>query len=154
MKVDQPLAFSVGLIQKTHDDRLLLLLRRHPNLQQWKFVCGERIENESFRETIAREVAWQLALDRQRDFLVANVPQLSVESIENFPGSELELPVAVEFYCIHLYGRAAVAKVEQNTELKWFSCAEVCDGVAQDGLLIDPAIVGWLNKWQVVQPWR
>lgn len=153
MIMDQ-LALTIGLVQKMEMGQLLLLLQWNQRLRQWKFVAGQRIERESFREAISREVAWQLDLDRSRDFVVASVPQLSVETLEAVPGEDRDVLMFVEFYCIHLYGKSAVEKVEQDPNLKWFSCSEVCQGFTDDGITIDPAIVAWLNKWQVVQPWR
>jgi hypothetical protein len=150
----EQLALTIGLIQKVEMGQLFLLLQWSQQQQRWRFVSGQRIERESFRDTIIREVAWQLDLDRQRDFVVASVPQLSVESLEQIPGEDREVTMFVQFFCIHLYGRASVEKVEQDPNLKWFTCAEICQGFTHEGDTIEPAIVEWLNKWQVVQPWR
>jgi hypothetical protein len=147
-------SLAIGLIQKLELGQLFLLLNWNQKQQRWKFVCGQRIENESYRETITREIAWQLDLDRQKDFIVANVPQLSVETIEQLPGEDREISISVEFYCIHLYGRTSGEKVDRTSNLSWFSCAEICQGFTHQGETIDPTIVAWLNKWQVVQPWR
>lgn len=144
---------AVGIIQRVVGDKMEVLLELDPQGHSWRFVVGQRLETESFRETILREIAWRLDLDRKKDFLVAHMPLLSVEHVERPANSADDAQFKVEFYPVHLYGKKSVQKVSQSSACNWFSCREVCNGQSKHGVCIDPQIVNWLNKWQVVQPW-
>jgi len=75
----QKLHMSVALLQQTVDDRTQMLLRWQANRGCWEFIVADRLNRESFRESVVREVAWQLNLNSKSDFLVSNMAQLSME---------------------------------------------------------------------------
>ena len=76
---------SIALIQEVGDGPAQWLLRWDPKWNQWRFIVGERLNRESFRETTQREVGWQLNLDPKSDFLVSNMAQLSMEYVDVDP---------------------------------------------------------------------
>lgn len=144
---------SVGIVQRIVDEAMEVLLVFDSKRKTWGFIVGDRLEQESFRETILREVAWKFELDRKKDFLVAHMPLLSVETIEATEDSYEETHYKVEFYPIHLYRKQAIREISKKTEFKWFTCREICSGQTDDGTPIDAQLVRWLNKWHVIQPW-
>jgi len=148
------LQLSVGLIQKVVEDSVQLLLKYDPSAGMWRFIVGHRIENESFRDTILREVAWQLDLDRTSDFLVANMAQFNMESIEQLPGRGEPVQLRITFYPVHLYRKQAIELISHQTAFRWFTCNEIWNGCSDRGELIAPDIVQCLRKWEVVQPWN
>jgi hypothetical protein len=145
---------SVGLIQKFEKEHAKFLLKWQPERTQLNFVIGERLEKESFRESITREVSWQLGLDRKSDFLVSNMAQLSMEYSGTLPGTPEKRSIAVAFYLVHLYGKTARNKVGQLTTTQWITAAEICDGWTDLGVPIDPIAVHWINRWQILQSWQ
>ena len=145
---------SIALIQELGDGPTKWLLRWEPKLNQWRFIVGERLNKESFRETIQREVAWQLDLDAKTDFLVSNMAQLSMEYVDSHPENELEQHVAVSFYQVHIYRRPVLEKLNAEHMNRWVSATEICEGQTADQHCIDPTVVQWINKWQIVQPWQ
>lgn len=150
----EKLFVSVALIRDMTETPSRLLLRRDPASGEWRFVVGERLQSESFRETIVRETAWQLELDPQSDLLVSDMAQLSVESIEKQPGSAEPLHLAIAFYPVHLYGRAAKARLNTSEHVGWFTSREILAGRCDQGTAIDPRVVAWLKQWEVLQPWQ
>lgn len=51
----------------------------NPAKRNWECVISQRLEKEVGSETLAREVAWRLNLDRKTDFLVGKMAMLNVE---------------------------------------------------------------------------
>lgn len=147
------LQLSVGMIQRAVDDSIQMLLKYDACGGFWRFVVGQRLENESFRDTILREVAWQLDLDFTHDFLVAHMALLTMESIEEYSGED-SVHLRIAFYPVHLYRKQAIELISRQTAFRWFTCREICNGRSDQGDLIDPHIVRYLRKWEVVQPWN
>ncbi len=144
---------SVALVQRNDDIQTQWLLRWCTRAKQWEFIVGDRLNDESFRETITREVAWQLNLDRKAQLLVSNMAQLSMEYVEGLD-SDTHRHVAVSFYNVHIYGRSAERVVESDPLNRWLTSGEICKGQTRDGQTIHPRVVEWINKWNVVQPWQ
>ena len=144
---------SIALVQRPERNRIKLLLRWQGSLNWWEFIVADRLNKESFRESVTREVAWQLNLDRRSDFLVSNMAQLSTEYIETQP-DDTQRHIAIAFYNVHLFKQSAVESITRDPGNAWISAAEVCKGKSTDGQTIDPRVVSWINKYGVVQPWQ
>jgi hypothetical protein len=153
---------SVALFQKAEGEQSKFLVRwkRTENKpassdgnDYWKFIVADRLNKESFRESVTREVAWELNLNRKSDFLVSNMAQLSMEYVDTDQDG-LEQHVAVAFYNVHTYGRAIREQLTNDPVNRWVSAAEVCAGATSDGQMIHPRVVEWINKWSVVQSWQ
>ena len=145
---------SVALVQNVEAGSTRWFLRWQPYQKCWQFVVGERLERESFRETVLREVAWQLNLNRKTDFLVSNMAQLSMEFTDRETADKSDRQVAVAFYQVQVYRRSALDLLNATPTGCWVSAAEICAGETTDGQLIQPQIVGWLNQWQIIHPWQ
>ncbi len=144
---------SVALIQQSENDQIQFLLRRQASQSQWEFIVADRLNQESFRESVTREVAWQLELNRKTDFLVSSMAQLSMEFVET-SADETQAHTAIAFYNIHIYRQAVIEQLNEDPVNRWVSAAEVCNGSTIDGQSVDPRVVAWINKWSVVQPWQ
>jgi hypothetical protein len=144
---------SVALVQQSEGDRNKMLLRWKAESDWWEFIVADRLNKESFRESVTREVAWQLDLNRKTDFLVSNMAQLSMEYVETQPDNTQQ-HVAVAFYNVHLFRRTAVESISSDSTNRWMSASEVCQGETDEGQTIDPRVVSWINKRSVVQPWQ
>ena len=145
---------SIALVQEVGDGPTRWLLRWQPKSNQWQFIVGERLNKESFRETVQREVGWQLNLDPKSDFLVSNMAQLSMEYVDTQMEDEFEQHVAVSFYQVHIYRRHALDQVNADSNNRWVSAAEICAGETSDHQPIHPRVVEWINRWHIVQPWQ
>ena len=144
---------SVALAHQLEGDKSKLLLRWQADQNCWMFIVADRLNKESFRESITREVAWQLNLNRKTDFLVSNMAQLSMEYVETMPDAS-QRHIAVAFYNVHMYRKNILEYLSLDADCRWMSAAEVCQGRTTDGQTIHPRVVNWINKWSVVQPWQ
>ena len=145
---------SVALIRRYENDLARWLAFWDATNQCWDFIVGDRLENESFRETATREVAWRLGLDRKSDFLVSNMSQLNMEYVGQIPGDLTEKHIAVSFYAVNLYKSNIRELVEEQNECCWLSSSEVCAGQQDQGELLNPLICHWINNWQIILPWQ
>ena len=144
---------SIALVQRTEGNSTRFLLRWQPVWQRWEFIVGQRLNNESFRETIIREIGWQLRLSRSSDFIVSSMAQLSLEFSETLP-DQASRQVAIAFYHVHIYRAEVLDYLIGDANNRWVSAAEICAGQSDDGDVIHPEIVAWINRWKVVQPWQ
>ncbi len=106
----------------------------------WDFVIARRLNKESFRESVTREVAWRLELDRNHDFLVSNMAQLNMEYVRTLPGEFNEMHIAVAFYAVDIYRKHAFLALSERKDIRWLNSVEVCQGVSIDGNSINPLI--------------
>ena len=143
---------SVALIRRMDGEQTRWLVKWDERYQHWKLVRSERLEAESFREVILREVAWELDLDRKRDFAVSKMPRLCMEYVGSLPERDGDLHIAVAFYMVPIYRAEALQRLESE-EFLWINSEELCRGITSDDVEIDPQGVSWINRWEVVQPW-
>jgi len=116
-------------------------------------VAGDRLQGESFREAILREVAWQLNVDRN-DFLTSKMAQLNLEFIETLPHASIETHYHVAFYNVEVYRPAVIEIIQNRTELAWVTSEEICDGKTKLGVPFDPTLSYLINRSAVIQHWE
>ena len=63
------LHLSIALVRNPRDDMVRWLATWNESKKVFDFIIGQRLQNESFRETVTRETAWALNLDRSKDFI-------------------------------------------------------------------------------------
>ena len=144
---------TVGIVRASGPGQKKILLHRQSNPAGWGFIVADRLEEESFRESIIREVAWQLDLNRSSDFLVSSMAQMMMEYLEDCPEGTERL-VGVAFYNVHIYRENVLKILDRDPENDWFSSAEICEGRTLSGETIHPRVVQWINRWDVIQPWQ
>ena len=147
------LEIGVALIRKI-GERIHWLGKNNPARQQIDFVIANRLEKESWRDAIMREVAWELDLDRKRDMVVSNMAQLNLEFSAVLPRQTDPAQIACAFYNVELYGKSAKAKVEENEDFLWLTSNEICDGVTETGIRIDPLWMLLNERAKVIQHWE
>ncbi len=118
------------------------------------FIIGDRLQQESFRETAIREVAWELDIDRNRDFLVSNMAQMNLEFIDQIPGQFDKTHVVVSFYNVEIYRKSVVQKLREDPRNIWVSSEEICSGVSRQGPPFDPIVPYLINRSNVIQYWE
>ncbi len=143
----------VALIRKI-DDRVQWLGKYNASRLQVDFVTAHRLERESWRETILREVSWELDIDRKRDFVVSSMAQLNINFATALPGQADITQVAAAFYNVELYRKAVLDKINANSGFVWLTSTEICDGMTEDGIKVDPLVVLLNEEAQVIQHWE
>ena len=147
------LEVGVPLIRKI-SDRVEWLGRINRSKQQIEFLMANRLEKESWRDAIMRDVAWELDLDRKLDMLVSKMAQLHLEFDAVLPGQVDSTRVICAFYNIEFYRKSAKAKVEANQDFIWLTSTEICAGVTDEGMPIDPLLLFLNGRAQVIQHWE
>ncbi len=150
----EKISFSVALIRKTYNQSLRWLARLDKSKKHLVFVVGRRLQEESFRETTIREVAWELMLDRQRDFLVSNMAQMNLEFIDQLPGRFEKSHVRVSFYNVEVYRKEVVEELENDPDNFWVTSEEICNGKTRCGRRFDPIVPYLVNRSSVIQYWE
>ena len=147
-------ALAVALIRKSCNQNLRWLARFNHAKKQLGFVIGQRLEGESFRETTIREVAWELSLDRKRDFLVSNMAQMNLEFIDQMPGYFDKERVRVSFYNVEIYRKEIMKQLDAGSENYWVTSEEICSGVTKCGRKLDPLFTYLVKRSSVIQSWE
>ena len=117
------------------------------------FVTADRLEGESFREAILREVAWQFDVDRN-DFLTSKMAQLNLEFMETLPHSSIETHYHVAFYNVEVYRPKVMEMIHSRTDLVWVTSEEICNGETRLGVPFDPTLNYLINRSAVIQHWE
>ena len=123
---------SVALIRKI-EQRIHWLGKFNPAKRQVEFVIAHRLEKESWRESVIREVAWQLDIDRRRDFVVSNMAQLNIELKTELPRLG-QTKIRCAFYNVELYRSSVIEQIDNGDEFVWLTSTEICEGETEDGI--------------------
>lgn len=130
---------GIALMRNWKDEVAHWLVLRDDLTGQRQLVEAARLENESFRESIDREVAWQLNLRRGKDFIVSSVPRLHLEipvEITHGCSDNQEKRVdVIEFYLIELYGKQARKTIEELDNIEWWSADQLLAETDENQLL-------------------
>jgi hypothetical protein len=145
---------SIALIRKPSAHRTSWLARWQNHSRCYDFIMAEPLEEESFRECIDREVGWVLKLERERDYLVANMAQINLDFCDALPGDAHETHIVVAFYVVDLYRKSAWKLVDADGENCWLSAEEIYTGFAQDQRPIEPNLRFLIRHSEVIQPWQ
>jgi hypothetical protein len=144
---------SVALIRRLDNGQSLWLAREGDTPGVLNFIAAPRLEKESFRETIRREVAWVLDLDPQRDLLVSNMAQVNLEFAGRLPGDDEDSHIAAAFFMVEPYGNNAHKAIRSDPENHWLTSSEVCSGRLAKGQVLEPALVYLLERAKVINAW-
>lgn len=149
----ETLEIAVGLVRSAY--RPGLWLGKFSSVKsQIEFVTATRLEKESFRETITREVAWEMGLDRSKDFLVSNMAQLNSDFQGTLPGKQTPTHILCSFYKVDLYRKTSLEAVELRRDLYWLDSTEICDGKTRQQIPVSPLLMLLNGQAKVIQRWE
>jgi hypothetical protein len=150
----ESLELALALIRDRQADGSRWLMQAIGCQPVLNLICGGRLEDESFRETVTREVAWQMDLSRDRDFLVSNMAQINLEFVGSLPGRAEEIRMQVAFYSVDLYRQTARDRVQQRDDLIWVPSEILCQETHFEGRLINPFHQSLINRGKVIEAWH
>ncbi|MCR9199457.1 MAG: hypothetical protein NXI04_12490 [Planctomycetaceae bacterium] len=140
-----------------------IALIRHPDRpeQEWlgvfderrqcyAFVTAERLNQESWRECLDRELSWALDLRRGKDYLISHMARLHFDESCFDPHSGDEVETALEFYVVDPYGRRGRAAFEQLDGVRWLTNEELRQAVTSDRVDIDPWLADILRRTDLI----
>lgn len=121
-----------------------------PQHQWYSFVMAERIEAESWRECLDREISWVLPVRRGKDYLISTMARLHLEETVYDSETAEEQHVAFEFYVVDPYGREGKATFSNLEDTRWLTNSELRSGQAEDGVEIDPQLTELLCRADIL----
>ncbi|QDT64868.1 hypothetical protein [Calycomorphotria hydatis] len=146
---------SVGMIRRDGEERDEWLALWHDGRNAYHFPEAHKLEGESFRDSLIREIAWTTGLNPRKDFLTSSVPRLHHEEING--SSENETVIVVEFFLVELFGktcRSTLLALEDQKKLTWVTSLQVKQGQATDGRSICSQQRELLRKADILVPER
>ena len=144
---------GVALIRNLNE-RVRWLGKLDQTKKQVNFVIAKRLEKESWREAVTREVAWELEIDRKRDFLVSNMAQLNIQLDMVLPSDSEPTNIACAFYNVELYRKSVVEEVDQNENFIWLTSHDICNGKTASGIELDWLVYTLIEETDVIQYWE
>ena len=145
---------AVALIRKTESNGIFWLGRNQKAGDLLKFIVSQPLAGKSLRESITEEIAWELDLDRSKDFLVSNMAQLNFDFPESVPAVKNAQPLKVTFYNVELYRRSVRQQLDDDPRSTWLSSTEIWDGRAENGLRLDPFMQQIITRSEVIRAWE
>ncbi|QDT31713.1 hypothetical protein [Thalassoglobus polymorphus] len=119
---------AIALIRRWFEDQSKWLVLHDETVDHHRLIEAQRLEEESFRESIDREIAWQLNLERGKDYIVSSAPRLHLEipiEIAHGCSDKQEVRVdVVEFYLVELYGSSAQKSLDKNSSVQWLNARQ------------------------------
>ncbi|WP_145368993.1 hypothetical protein [Maioricimonas rarisocia] len=141
---------SIALIRRWFGEKERWLARWDERAQVLDFVHAERLEGESYRESIDREVAWTLDLQRKRDYIVSSAPRLHFQAPLEIPGQCTPVFFVVQFFVVDLYGQQAARTIDADDRNQWCRPAELKAGQSADGRAIAPGLHALLARTEAI----
>lgn len=126
---------SIALIRHPDADPPRWLVRRDPRSGELGLIVADRLEGDSYRDCLVREVAWALGLARERDFIVSSVPRVHLELTRADQPDLEEDWLFAEFFVVELFGAQAPALVEADPANLWLTVEELRSGGTAAGRL-------------------
>ncbi|MEW4490109.1 hypothetical protein AB1L42_18640 [Thalassoglobus sp. JC818] len=122
---------ALALIRRWFDDRPRWLVLSDEKESTSRLIEAERLQKESLRESIDREIAWELGLRRSKDYIVSSVPRLHLETPvferETCSGEKEERFNVFEFFLVELYGKRGRNELDQKSHVEWWSVDQLLD---------------------------
>lgn len=163
----EKIAFAYALVEHPKK-RSNWLVKRRVDISRhakWDFLQSERLEMESFRDSVLREVGWELNVNPKKEILVSRMPQLNFEKmgvldsdrglLNAWEDADGEAPFhyVIEFYKVFSYCRDFCDRIEQKADLDWVTTKDLFSGVYAE-TAISPRLIELLRLTEVIQPWR
>ncbi|MCG6154858.1 hypothetical protein [Rubinisphaera margarita] len=141
---------SVALVRHPEEDEKRWLTLWNERRGQHEMIAANRLEQESFRECLDREIAWQLDLRRGKDYIISSMARLHIEQELELPGDSVAQPYIIEFFVTDPYGKTANAALEEQSNTRWLKATEILDGKTETGEPVDPRLVYLLDRFELI----
>ncbi|MCA8986493.1 MAG: hypothetical protein KDA78_02560 [Planctomycetaceae bacterium] len=141
---------SLALIRNRDAPEQEWLLFWEEQNQQYETIVAHRLERESFRECLDREIAWQLDWRRGKDYLISHMARLHIEQELQLPGDEKPLFYLVEAIVVDPYGKATREAIRHHESAVWLKAADLYQGTTSTGKAIDPRLVALITRFELI----
>jgi hypothetical protein len=143
---------SIGLIRHPKEVERLWLAVWDQQSAHFDFVFAERLENDSFRECLDREIAWTLPLRKGKDYLISSVARLHLDTAFSVAEQTNLMLYSIELFIVDLFGKMAAKSLANDPDMLWVSSEEVLGGQTNCGRKISPRLVSLIRKADVFPP--
>jgi hypothetical protein len=116
----------------------------------YQFVEAHRVEDETYRQSLLREIAWTTGLRTGKDFLVSGAPRAHLQFAETESCSAEPVWYIVEFFLVELMGRNHRSLLDENSDLTWVTAGELRAGRAGDGRPLCPRLLSLLKQADIL----
>lgn len=116
----------------------------------YQFVEAHRLEDETYRQSLLREIAWTTGLRTGKDFLVSGGPRAHLQFAETESCSAEPVWFIVEFFLVELMGRNHRHLLDENHELAWVTTEDIRAGRAGDGRPLCPRLLSLLKQADIL----
>ncbi len=144
---------SVALMRHPEEGEKRWMMLWNPKRNQFEMVTALRLENDTYRECLDRELAWKLDLQRGKEYLISSMARLHIEQELTLPRDEKPVFYAIEFYVSDPYGKQSFAKLEERENLHWLTTHEILAGYGPEDRPVDPRLVYLINKFELISPY-
>lgn len=120
----------------------------------YQFVEAHKLDDETFRQSLLREIAWTTGLRIGKDFLVAGGPRAHLQFGEVEQCDAEPIWFVVEFYLVELMGKRHCDILDDHDEIRWVTAENVQAGIASDGRPICPRLLALLKQADILTPWQ
>ncbi len=124
---------AIALIQWQAGGQTKWLARWNDNWNAFSFVGGHKHPQESFRDCLLREVAEELGLEPEADFLIAEKAHSHLEYVAWSDGERAETAYTMELYTLELTGDFSHEKIDGDPANRWLDPAEIQSSRTTDG---------------------
>ena len=91
-------------------------------------IRAPRLEDETYRESLLREIGWRLSIDPKRDIVCSGVPRAHLNSRLCGGGSGEPKWYICQFYVAHFFGRRWAEAVDGRSDVVWLTGADIMNG--------------------------
>jgi len=142
---------AIGLIRRDREDgRDEWLALWNAGRRCYQFVEAHPLEEESYRQSLLREIAWTTGLRTGKDFLVSGAPRAHLQFAEAENCAENPTWFIVEFYLVELMGKRHRELLGENRELAWVTTADIRAGRASDGRPLCARLLSLLKQADIL----
>ncbi|HCS52971.1 hypothetical protein [Rubinisphaera sp.] len=144
---------SIALMRHPEEGEKRWMTLWNSKRNQFEMVTALRLENDTYRECLDRELAWKLELQRGKEYLISSMARLHIEQELTLPGDEIPAFYAIEFYVVDPYGKPSFAKLDKREDLHWLTTHEILAGFGPEDRAVDPRLVYLINKFELISPY-
>ncbi len=117
------------------------------------FLEAHKLDDESYRQSLVREIEWTTDLRTGKDYLVSGGPRAHLAFGEVEACGEEPIWYAVEFYLVELMGRRHRDTLAADARVRWVTAADVETGRI-DGRPVCPRLLALLRRADIFAPWQ
>ncbi|MBL8826954.1 MAG: NUDIX hydrolase [Planctomycetaceae bacterium] len=121
-----------ALIVGERDGQRVYLANWNEKWHAWSWVGGHKRDDESFRECVVREVHEELGLDPATDYTVAERELKRLDNVAMSASAGAVTNYVLVWFAVQL-APAAIARLADNTQVRWLTEREIIDLHTADG---------------------